>query len=106
MSQIIYWRRDLPPLSEELEGTHEVIARSEHIHADWADRDGLWGKCYDSLMAAARARIVQEVERLGGSCAHVVDEEIVSKTDDGTGQFWLIGTFTFVLYRHPRPPAA
>ena len=101
MAQIVYGRRELPPLSEELEGSHEVTAHSDKVHYDWADRDGLWGKCYDSLMAAARARIAQEVDRLHGSCAHVVDEQITSKTSDATGEFWLIGTFTFVLYRHP-----
>ncbi|MCE9575096.1 MAG: hypothetical protein K8W52_18235 [Deltaproteobacteria bacterium] len=105
MAQIIYWRRELPPLSEELEGTHEVTAQSERVHHAYANRDELWGRCHVSLMAAARARIEQEVARLHGSCAHVVDESISSKSDDGTGDFWLVGTFTFVLYRHP-PQAA
>ena len=54
--------------------------------------------------ARARARIGDEVTRLGGSCAHVVDEVIAVRRDDGSGDFWLSGTFRYVMYVHP--PAA
>ncbi|MCA9677973.1 MAG: hypothetical protein H6708_19380 [Kofleriaceae bacterium] len=101
MDRIVYWRRELPPLSEQLEGTHELEADSEHVPHGFADRDALWGRCYRSLVEVARARIIQEVERLGGSCAHVVDEQIAARTDDVAGEFWLRGTFRFVMYVHP-----
>jgi len=104
MAQIVYWRRELPPLSEQLEGEHEITATSERVHLSWDERDALWSRCYDHLMANARARIVQEVERLGGSCAHVLEEAITAKQDDVTGEFWLAGTFRYVMYVHPPAP--
>ena len=100
-ARIIYWRRELPPLSEEIDGEHVVEATSARVHASWAERDLLWGRCYEDLMIHARDRIAQEVTRLGGSCAHVTDEIVRARTDDGSGDFWLEGTFTYTLYRHP-----
>ncbi|MBK7077685.1 MAG: hypothetical protein IPH44_35850 [Myxococcales bacterium] len=104
MTKVVYWRRDLPPLSEQIEGEHELIATSEHAHVSWAERDALWGRCYRSLTERAEARLAQEVARLGGSCAHVVDEQVASKVDDATGAMWLVGTYRYVLYRHPPGP--
>lgn len=101
---MVYWRRDLPPLSEQIEGEHELVATSEHVHASWADRDALWGRCYRSLTERAEARLAQEVERLGGSCAHVLDEQVTSKTDDAAGTMCLVGVYRYVLYRHPPVP--
>lgn len=103
MTQVVYWRRELPPLSEQVEGEHELTATSDRIADDWAARDALWGRCYDSLMAHARTRLTAEVQRQGGSCAHVVDEVIASRHDQATGEFWLHGTFRYLLYRHPEP---
>lgn len=101
MPPIVYWRRELPPLSEQIEGEHEVTADSERVHGAWGDRAALWGRCYPTLMAAAEARLAAEVARLGGSCAHVVDETVSAKGDDGSGDFWLSGRFRYVLYVHP-----
>ncbi|MFN0248737.1 MAG: hypothetical protein ACKV2T_17745 [Kofleriaceae bacterium] len=101
MSKIVYWRRELPPLSEQLEGEHEVTASSDKVHYSWDQRGRLWGRCYDSLMEHARERIIQEVVRLGGSCAHVLDEAITSRQDEVAGEFWLVGTFRYVMYVHP-----
>jgi hypothetical protein len=101
MAQIVYWRQELPPMSEELEGEHEVTARSERIHASWSERGALWGRCYDRLVANAHDRIAAEVRRLGGSCAHVTHEQITSRQDDAAGEFWLEGTFRYVMYVHP-----
>lgn len=101
MAKIVYWRRELPPLSEQIEGEHELTAASDRVPDSWAERDALWGRCYDSLMTHARARLVDEIHRLGGSCAHVVDELIASRHDAATGEFWLQGTFRYVLYVHP-----
>lgn len=99
--QIVYWRRELPPLSEQIEGTHEVEAESPRIRNDIAHRSELWGVCHGPLLAEAERRTAQELARLGGSCAHILDEQIVAKVDDTTGEFWLRGRFRFVMYRHP-----
>ena len=52
-------------------------------------------------MEYARLRLEQEVRRLGGHYAHVVDEPIESQRNDATGESWLHGRFTYVLYRRP-----
>jgi hypothetical protein len=81
MVKILYWRRELPPLSEQIEGEHEVTADSAKVHVSWADRDTLWSR--------------------GGSCAHIVDEAVTARRDEHTGESWLHGRFRFVLYVHP-----
>jgi len=53
-------------------------------------------------MAHTRMRLEQEVARLGGDYAHVLDESIESRHDDTTGEGWLHGRFTYMLYRQPR----
>ena len=100
-NQVIYWRRELPPLSEVIEGTHEVEAESPRIRNDLAHRSELWQQCYAPLVEETERRTTQEVVRLGGSCAHILDEQVVAKIDDATGEFWLRGRFSFVMYRHP-----
>ena len=42
----------------------------------------------------------QEVARLGGDYAHVIDEHVDSRRDDLTTESWLHGRFSYVLYRH------
>jgi len=101
MSKVVYWRRELPPLSEQIEGEHELEADSPSVHQDIGERQLLWGRCYPKLLEAAERRILQEVERLGGTCAHVVDEVITAKADDANAQFALHGVFRYVMYVHP-----
>lgn len=101
MAKIVYWRRDLPPLSEQLEGEHEIVATSDRVHASWGEREASWGRCYASLSAHAEDRIAQEVRRLGGTCAHVLDESVVTRRDDRTDELWLVGTYRFTMYVHP-----
>jgi hypothetical protein len=98
--QTVYWRRDFPPLSEEIEGEHEAEAHAV-IPDDLMHRTELWGRCYPLLISEAERVIAQEVARLGGSCAHVVEETIKSKIDDVARTFELRGAFRFILYRHP-----
>jgi hypothetical protein len=50
-------------------------------------------------MQNTRVRLQQEITRLGGHYAHVLDESIDSKHDDATGDKWLHGRFTYMLYR-------
>ncbi len=56
------------------------------------------------LPGQAHARLLQEVLRLGGDYAHVLDEFIDSRHDDVTGETWLHGRFTYMLYRRPVNP--
>jgi hypothetical protein len=54
-------------------------------------------------MTQTRARLVQDVARLGGHYAHVLDEPIDSRHDDATGETWLYDRFAYVLSRRWRP---
>jgi hypothetical protein len=83
---LVYWHRDLPPLDAEI-----------------MDHGDGWDACHASLMAHVAARLEQEVARLGGDYAHVVDEHVDSRRDDLTTESWLHGRFSYVLYR--RGPA-
>jgi hypothetical protein len=100
-TNIVYWHRDLPPSDAEQMGEHVVEATSTRAPSTLAHRDELWGHYYEDLMSQARARLEQEVVRLGGNFAHVLDESVDSRHDDATGESWLHGCFTFMLYRHP-----
>jgi hypothetical protein len=103
---IVYWHRDLPPVNAEVMADHVVEAQSGRVPGTLAHRDELWDQCYHQLMAAAQARIEQEVRRLGGDYAHVHDESIDSKHDDATTEAWLHGRFSYVLYRDPLASAS
>jgi hypothetical protein len=80
-------------------GEHTVEATSDRVEGTIAHRDELWDRCYQDLMARARVRLEQEVARLGGHYAHVLDEVIDTGRDDAKGETWLRGRFTYVLYR-------
>ena len=101
MPQVVYWRQDLPPLSEQLEGEHEIDAESPHVHYSFGDREAMWSQCYGLLQKRSEERVKQEVLRLGGSCAHIVEEQITTKTDDAAALSWLHGRFRFLMYTHP-----
>jgi hypothetical protein len=99
--QTIYWHRDLPPFDAEVMGEHIIEARSARVRGTLAYRDELWSQCHESLMAQAQARLEQEVIRLGGDYAHVLNESVHSKHNPVTAEAWLYARFTFVLYRKP-----
>ena len=98
----VYWHRDLPPLDAEMVGEHDLEATSGRVQGSLAHRDELWDRAYRELMENTHARLKQEISRLGGHYAHVLDESIDSRHDDATGEAWLHGRFTYVLYRRPR----
>jgi hypothetical protein len=100
-TKVVYWHRELPPFDAEELGEHTVEATSNHVSGPVAHGDGLWSRCYESLMAQAHDRLVQEVARLGGDYAHVLDESIEARHNDALGEVWLHGRFTYVLYRRP-----
>jgi hypothetical protein len=99
----VYWHRELPPLDAELVAEHTVEADSGRVPGTIAHRDELWDQCYRDLMTKAESRLMQEVARLAGHFAHVHDEAIEPK-HDATGEAWLHGRFSYMLYRRPQPP--
>ena len=105
-SKIVYWHRELPPLDADLVAEHTVEAVSGRVPGTISHRDELWDRCYEELMSNAHARLAQEIARLGGHYAHVLDESIDIRHDDATGEAWLHGRFSYVLYRRPPDPSA
>ena len=101
-AKVVYWHRELPPLEAELVAEHTVEATSSRVEGTIGHRDELWDRCYQELMAAADHRLTQEVARLGGDFAHVHDETIDPKHDAVTGEAWLHGRFSYMLYRRAR----
>lgn len=101
--KILYWHHELPPLAAELMAEHTVEAASSRVAGTISHRDDLWDRCYQELMANVQARLVQEIARLGGHYAHVRDESIDTRHDDTTGEAWLHGRFSYMLYRRPSP---
>lgn len=98
----IYWHRDLPPLGADVIGEYEVEAVSGRVPSTLAHRDDLWDRCYAELMDAAKTRLAQEMSRLGGDYAHVLREAVDTRHDDASGEMWLRGRFTYVLYRNAK----
>lgn len=97
--QVVFWHRELPPMSAEVLEEYEIEAVSSRVPGTMSHRDELWDHCYQDLMRVATSRLEQEVTRLGGHYAHVLDEAIDSRHDDRTGETWLHGRFTYVAYR-------
>ena len=97
----VFWHRSLPPLEAEMLGEHVLEATSNRVSTSLARRDEPWEQCYVDLMRNTEARLKQEINRLGGHYAHVLDESIDTRHDDATGEAWLHGRFTYVLYRRP-----
>ena len=97
--QVIYWHSQLPPLDAEPDGEHVVEADSTRVKGDLASRGALWDQCHDDLMARLQDRLRQELSRLGGDYAHVLEESIESERDDSTGEAWLHGRLNYSLLR-------
>ena len=103
-NQRIYWHRELPPADAEMLGEHVLEANSRRVSDTVAHRNELWEHCYEDLMAKARERLEQEMTRLGGDCAHVLDEAVESRHDPVRGEAWLHGNFTYMLYKKSSSP--
>lgn len=97
----IYWHRELPPVDAEIVGEHILEATSTRVQGTLAHRDELWDRCYSNLLENTRDRFRQEIQRLGGDYAHVLEESIDPRHDDASGEAWLHGRFTYVLYKRP-----
>lgn len=103
-AQRIYWHRELPPSTAMAMGAHTVEASSEHVAGTLELHRELWDRCYRDLMTQTTRRLAQEIERLGGDCAHVVTEHIEPRRDERTGETWMYGRFEFQLYRSSDRP--
>ena len=97
----IYWHRELPPIDAEPAGEHILEATSKRVVGDLGHHGELWGLCYEDLMAHARERLSQELARLRGDYAHVLEESIDSRRDDATSEAWLHGQFRYMLLKCP-----
>jgi hypothetical protein len=98
--RVIYWHRDLPPISAQAMSEHILEANSTRILRSFAHRDELWERCHEDLMSQARLRLQQEVARLGGNYAHVLSEFVDSQHNEANGENWLHGRFSYMLYSH------
>ena len=94
-----YWHRELPPFEAELIGEHVLEAMSSRVPGSLDHHGELWDRAYHELMGNAQTRLKQEIDRLGGRYAHVLDESIDNRRDEATGEAWLHGLFTYALYR-------
>jgi len=96
---LVYWHRELPPLDADAVDEHVIEALSDRVAGHIVRHGDLWDRCHETLMAHTAARLEQEIQRLDGDYAHVIDEHIDSRRDDATSESWLHGRFTYVLYR-------
>ena len=97
--KVVYWHRELPPVEAELLGEHTLEATSRRVPDTIAHREELWNQCKDDLMVHTCDRLTEEIARLGGRYAHVLDESITTRHDAIAGETWLHGRFTYMLYR-------
>jgi hypothetical protein len=100
-TKIVFWHRELPPLDADAVVEHVVEATSARVPGTLLHRDELWSRCYEDLMAKTATRLEQEILRLGGHYAHVLDEFIDTQHNGATSESWLHGRFTYMLYRQP-----
>lgn len=98
---MIYTRREYPPLSAEVFGADTIEVTSRRVQGGLSHRDDAWVLCYEDLIDRLRTRLEQEVVRRDGDYAHVRDEVIEVRHDEGKGEAWLYGRFQYVLYREP-----
>ena len=97
-TKVIYWHRELPPREAAAIGEHTLEASSDRVPDTIAHREELWNQCKDNLAAHADERLRAEIARLDGRYAHVLNESIDTKHDARTGEAWLHGQFTYMLY--------
>src|SRR4051794_26691277 len=95
----IYWHRELPPIDAQPMEEHVVEAFSTHVPDTIAHRNDLWHRCKSELVESAGERLREEIARLGGRYAHVLDESIDIRHNASAGEAWLHGRYTYMLYR-------
>src|SRR5262245_11157028 len=103
--KVIYWHRELPPFDAEAMGEPIVEATSCHVFGTLSHRDERWHRCHDDLMAQIRDRLQEEGAGLRGNFAEVLRESIDTRHNAATGEAWLHGRFTYMLFRRPTFPS-
>jgi len=103
--KVVYWHRELPPLAAEPLGEYIVEANSVRVIGDFAHDSELWERCYRDVLAQMEHRLKQELHRLGGHYAHVLEETIGSRRDDHSSEVWLHGRIKYLLLSRPRESA-
>jgi hypothetical protein len=98
-TKTVFWHRELPPLDGEPMAEHVVEATSDRVQGAIERHGTSWHDCYGSLMRHTVERLTQEIARLGGHYAHVLDEHVESHRDDVADESWLKGRFNYMLYR-------
>jgi hypothetical protein len=98
VSDRVYFHRALPPLGARLLGEGFVEARSTPRRSTHDERTAHWAAAQAELDAVARARIVQELDRLGAAYAHVFDEHVEDHVDAAEDTFQLRGRYRFITY--------
>ena len=98
-TQVVFWHRELPPVAADVVDEHVVEATSGRVAGTLSHRDELWEQCYHGADDPGAG-----THRAGGGASRRplrarVDESIDSKHDDATGEAWLHGRFSYVLYR-------
>jgi len=99
--KVVFWHRDLPPVDGQPMAEHVVEATSDRVPGSIERHGPSWHRCYGSLMAHTTDRLTQEIARLEGHYAHVLDEHVESHRDDAANESWLKGRFSYMLYRRP-----
>lgn len=61
--KVVYWHRELPPLSAEAMEEHVAEATSSRVEGTIAHRDELWDRCYEDLMVNARRAVRRPATR-------------------------------------------
>jgi len=56
-----------------------------------------------NIYHATHLAMRRAIARLGGHCAHVLNESIDTRHDDHAEEAWLHGCFSYMLYRRPPP---
>jgi hypothetical protein len=101
-AELVHWHSELPPIAAEQRGEHVVEATSARVQG--TQRSDLRDRCYDDLMARFDERLRQELARLGGHYAHVLEESIDSRRDDATGEAGLYARVRYTLLRRASSP--
>jgi hypothetical protein len=102
VTKTVYWHEELPPTNGEVIHEDVIEATSDRVSGSIERHGELWQRCYNALMENTRLRLEQEVKRLGGHYAHVLDEHVDSRRDEANDESWLHGGFSYLLYRQRR----
>lgn len=97
LEQRVFLRTELPPRGLEVVGLFSASARSSKVSVSPTDRKRGLELCLPSLDRQLQCSIHSKIDHLGGTHAHLHDEDIRTRYDFSTGLFWLQGEYDFLL---------